>query len=138
MKWLNKILKKTMHEVEEEMFADVNLSDLEELVAFKPEPLRIPIKILVDGKDPEPMSKEQIRKIVDLTKDETLLVEIERYIGQQFKELALTPAGPEANLVRGKLLGVNEFYRELLQIEFEARNSIEEEAMEPDGADVES
>jgi hypothetical protein len=147
MKWLKKLFKEVVEEVEEEMFGSIgdhDLSDeeLEELT--KPvfglhthEMLNIPINIQIDGKALEPLSDEQERKIVDLAKNKALQTEVERYLGDQFKKLALLPEGQEADMLKGKIMGVSEFYRKLLEFEFVAREGVEQDTMMAEDAPAE-
>lgn len=141
MKWLNKIIKNAIHEAEEELFSDieeVSLDDLDRKLddMLDPEPLDIPINLLIDGKPPKEITDDVMQKLVSLAQNEALKNDVERYLGRQFKELAITPEGKAANLIRGKIYGISEYYRMLLNYEFLAQEGIEQKTTEPDEAGV--
>jgi len=140
MRWLKKLIRKTIDEVEEEMFEDLDDLDLELDSMLEGtqlfNTLDIPINIYIDGSEVPPMTEDQESKIVDMVKDGALKVEVERFLGEQFKELALMPEGDGANLIRGKIYGISEFYRNMVNIEFETREGVENETTKPEEAKV--
>lgn len=129
MKWLSRIFKDVVNEALDEMEVPFDIVDekLDKKV-FGTE-FNIPINIQIDGKDLEPITKEYKNKMVDLVIGGWLQKAIERYLGEQFKEIVLTVDEDAKKIIQGKIMGLSEFYRELLQIEFEARESVGQEAI---------
>ena len=125
MRWLKKIIREA---VDDAMMMDITSVDWE-LTESTPETLAIPVEIRIDGSEPPKMSDEHVQSVISLARSDVLRQEIERYIGEQFKLLAITPEEKEANMVRGKIFGASEFLRGLLEIEFESREGVELEAM---------
>lgn len=132
MKWLENIVKSAAKEVIDDIdfeFAASGGIGEDEKSDFT---FNVPVNIQINGKELEPLTKEYKNKMVDLVTGGWLQKAIERYLGEQFKEQVLTVDEDAKKIIQGKIMGLSEFYHELLQFEFEAREGIEQETIDGD------
>jgi hypothetical protein len=126
MEWIKTIIKEAL----EELDVDVKVSSKDEAEPVdKFKALHIPINICIDGKEPQPLQDGEKQEKAALARNEALRRDVERYLGEQFKLLAVVEEKKE---VSAKIMGVSEFYRQLLEFEFEAREGIEQRTVSED------